>query len=548
MFSTNYDTCEHNIANPYGSAHWASEEDIKNAGLLTPSGLPIGYYGETPLYQGAGAGSPSLLCAGSGAGKLTTQIAAQVCTYKGSMLVLDMKGELAAVSAHQQAALGKHAYFINPFGLHGLPKNAVHPLDILKPDSPTLHTDAKAIIDNLIVSSGSSGGADYFEKRAKEVCEALIKGLVQLQCGVSLPDLYHFVLLSDSDPEAFRGILSQMMNVSTSPDVCSVAAEMYAKSDPRHEASKEFNYIMGDIKKSLSFMSDPLIRDCVNPSGFSLDALTSPKQPCTVYVCIPAEYVAPAAPLLRLIFTTAMLYKSRKPQSPTVVFLLDEFAQLGKFKAAENAVSYGRGIGIATHIVVQSISQIKSNYGHHALPVFLGSSPTQCFFGVRDGETAEYLSQHLGSQSIQVPDPLRREQGRQAQMQAITGMMSGHMDPFESALLSSYSEQASNAQPKQSRRLMTASEILSMPPDLQLVFSSSLPPILAHRYPYWQRRELAGAYMNNPYHSQASTVEIKGRFGRKQARIMTEPVPAKFTHFPQYQSGLPFRYVEGYRP
>ncbi len=61
---------------------------------------------------------------------------------------------------------------------------------------------------------------------------------------------------------------------------------------------------------------------------------------------IPAEFLGLLAPMQRAIFGSAMLYKNRHPSAPTVLFLIDEAAQLGNFEALSRAYSYGRGMGI----------------------------------------------------------------------------------------------------------------------------------------------------------------------------------------------------------
>jgi type IV secretion system protein VirD4 len=88
-----------------------------------------------------------------------------------------------------------------------------------------------------------------------------------------------------------------------------------------------------------------------------------------------------------------------------------------------------------------------------------------------------------------------------------------------------------------------------MPEDAQLLLISGLGlhPIYANKYPYFTRPEMAGAYLPNPYHPPGDAVQIATRRGPRQARVITERVPERYAHLPQYESGF-WSFIEGYRP
>ena len=82
-----------------------------------------------------------LTVAGSRAGKSVTLIV-NLLHYRGSVLALDPKGELASLTAARRAALGQKVHILDPFGiapehLAGFRKG-FNPLSILSPDSDTI--------------------------------------------------------------------------------------------------------------------------------------------------------------------------------------------------------------------------------------------------------------------------------------------------------------------------------------------------------------------------------------------------------------------------
>lgn len=169
-----------------GSAGWPRESDFHRAGLFRHSGVQLGYSGPSPRQQLRLDGDSIITFGGAGTGKLRDIIAYNVCGCRNAkgiwtapprMLINDPRGELAAISIHNQIRFQKAAYCINPFGLHGLPQHRINPWDVIRKDSPTFHADVKLMVADLIPLSKSSEG-EYFSLRAREWSEALIKAYV----------------------------------------------------------------------------------------------------------------------------------------------------------------------------------------------------------------------------------------------------------------------------------------------------------------------------------------------------------------------------------
>jgi type IV secretion system protein VirD4 len=507
----------------------------------------LGYLDQQALRLDGDA--PLITIGGAGSGKLRDVLSYNVCGSRlpngawvapPRTLVNDPRGELAAISIHNQVRFGKAAYCINPFALHGLPRHRVNPWDLIKPDSPTFHADVKLVVADLMPLSGSANG-QYFELRAREWTEALVKHLVATRGSITLPELYETINAIE-DPSAWEELGLAMFS-SPFSDVRRVALEMNSK---RLDAPKEYGAIMGEIFKSLTFLSDPAIRETLGGSDFSLEVLC--EQDAIVYNMVPAEYAALLAPMQRAIIGAAMLYKQRHPGAPRILFMIDEAAQLGRFDALLRAYSYGRGMGIRAWSIWQDCGQIARNFGRDAISGFLGSSQTRQFFGTRDLDTARMVSEMLGTQTLEYDAVLEQAAARRNKAQLVNELLGG-ADPFEAGLNFAHQARAAITRTKQARALMTADEILTMPEDGQLLFISGLGlnPIYAQKYPYFTRPEMAGAYLPNPYHPPADSVVLATMRGQRTARVMTERVPARHGHLPQYESGY-WSFIEGYRP
>jgi len=444
-------------------------------------------------------------------------------------------------------ANGEHAFTWNPMGIADLMRHSCNPLDILDITSINFHADCKFIAESMITLSGSASG-QYFEVRAREWVESILKHYVERFGSVSLPKLMDVVNAIEGNPEGWADVLETMLE-SQFDSVRRTAGEMLAK---QQDSPKEFGAVLGEIYAHTAFLNDPELSKSLDGSDFSLSALVDPSQVVKIFLNVPAEYLNLWAPVLRLMFTVMMLYKSRNPQSPRILLVVDEAGQLGKFEALLRAFTFGRGAGIRAWAIYQDIGQIIRNFGSTAaLQGFLGSAQMRQFFGVRDLETARMVSHMLGMETLSYDDKLRQSEAKMRKHEIVKSMLTG-ADPFEVAHHLKHFQTASDIQTKQQRELMTAGEILEMPDDEQILFISgkNLSPIKANKYPYFSRkarREMAGKYLPNPYHPPVDKVQIATWFGRKWVPVITEPVPTSFRTFPQYVDGS-WSYVQGYEP
>ena len=230
-----------------------------------------------------------------------------------------------------------------------------------------------------------------------------------------------------------------------------------------------------------------------------------------------------------------------------MLLLVDEAGQLGRFDTLLRAFTYGRGAGVRAWALFQDTGQIVRNFGASALQSFLGSAQTRQFFGVRDHETAKLVSGMLGTETREYDDEPRQQEARRRKDAAFRSMFTEDADPFDAARDYADFARAEAHRTKQPRLLMTPEEVLALPEDRQVLFvaGKNTPPILAWKYPYFTRREMAGRYLNNPYHPPADKVRVRGFFRSKWADVVTEPVPEKYASFPQHSDGFR-RYVKGY--
>jgi type IV secretion system protein VirD4 len=524
----------------FGSARFATEGEIDAAGLFNQTGLQIGFFDERPLYYSGDA--PMTLFGGAGSGKhrdILGHVLSQPQHAAG--MVLDLKGELAATSIIAFAPLGLRMFTWNPSGIAGLPKVRLNPIDMLNRNSASVHADCRMLAESLIPFSGG-GESRYFEQRAREWVGAFLLFLTEWHGRVTLVELSDLLNMIEGDTEEWLKVLD-VMTQSEHVNVRRASGEILAKQS---ESQREFGAILGTIYGCLSILDDPMLRASLRDPQYDFADFVAEGN-AYIFLTVPAEYVAMWSPILRCFFTAVMIHKARQQGSGRITFIIDEAAQLGRFDGMKRLYTYGRGLGIRTWGVFQDIGQITANYGLSGVQTFIGSSACRQFIGIRDYETAQMISDMLGSETLTYIDPLLQTRARHAKADAVMRILNG--DPITAAWDYKRFQFEATHRPKQARKLMTPDEILTMGEDRQLILLAgmNLPPIFAHKRPYYTAQSLAGRYLPNPYHPPSDSVIVQTAHGAERRRIITEPVPPELAHLVQYSGGR-WSYVDGYRP
>jgi type IV secretion system protein VirD4 len=120
-------------------------------------------------------------------------------------------------------------------------------------------------------------------------------------------------------------------------------------------------------------------------------------EPTTTYLTLPARRLGTHSSWLRLMIASILrplMLDTHKSKVP-VLFMLDEFAQLGHLPVIENNLALMRGYGVKLWAVFQDLSQAQAIYDKR-WESFLGNAGVLQSFAPQDVVTAEYLSKRTG--------------------------------------------------------------------------------------------------------------------------------------------------------
>jgi type IV secretion system protein VirD4 len=399
----------------HGSAAWGEGSELAEAetGALIGRGrartraLARRRRKPGPLLRYDGPGH-LLTVAPTRAGKGVGAVVPNLLNHGGSVVVTDPKGEnYALTTAHRRQRLGQRVVGLDPFGLAGrlgLPEaereaasGALNPLDLIDSASPDAADDAAMIADMLVVPQKGGAEGSFWDDEAKALLAGLVLYVALTRVGAerSLPHVRELLTLA---PEAFDDLLVTM---GGHPN----ATVRRTSNRLRQKADRERSGVVSSAQSHTHFLDSPRMARVLGESTF--DPADLARGGLSVYLMVPPDRLDTFSRWLRLVVATSLVAVTRSRPVTVgggagegrVLFLLDEFAQLGPMAPVRRAVSLMAGYGVQVWPFLQDLGQLKQTYPKD-WETFVANTDVVQAFGTTDQFTAEYLSKMTGTQTV----------------------------------------------------------------------------------------------------------------------------------------------------
>ena len=411
----------------------------------------------------------------TGVGKGVSCVIPFLLTNTDSCVVVDLKGELAKQCAEARRKMGHTVVLLDPYMQVTDKPDTFNPFEFIDSDSDLAIDDCRDIAEALIVRSGTEK-----EPHWNDVAEMWLTAMsallvnLRLETGANLTELKTLVsdttlmqqaIVKMTESDAWDGVLSRFGNQLT------------------HFKDKELNSTLTSTNRHLRFIDSPAIAASTSTSSFNPADLLSGSKKMTIFLILPPERMRGQAGLLRLWISSMFRAAIRGglQERHKVNFVLDEAASLGKMDALDDAIDKYRGYGIRLFLYYQSLGQLKKCFPDDQGQTLL-SNTTQVFFGVNDQQTAEYVSNRLGEQTIIV------ESGGTSS----GGSRSGDAKSGGTSTTSSWNR--SDNWQQLGRKLLKPEEVTALSQRIAITFSPDAPPLWTTliRYYEWDFNESRG--------------------------------------------------------
>lgn len=409
------------------------EEGVIWLGRDPESGTPIGHLDNRHI----------LLTSATGGGKGTTFIVPNLLAWPGSLICYDPEGENATVTATRRGrgseyAVGKdqRVYVLDPFMAADVPEDyraCFNPLDAIDPDSPTLLEETGEVADAIVVHD--EHGDNSWNELAKQLIQSLSMHVVtapEFEGRRNLVTVRELILEGDREGrEYIEKIVQEEQRAAAEeggpapkkrriPGSWEVLFRSMANNDRAHgrvaqlgrswleqlaTTPKYVGSAFGVASRQTMFLSAKTLEPIITRSTFSLDELKEDPDGVSVYLVLKDKHSGEHFRWVRLmltLFISKLQESQARPESGhNVLFMLDEFAGLERFKKIEDSAAQLRKFHARLFFVVQNLGQLKAIY-EDGWETFINNCGTRIFFNIDDLTSRKYVSDLIGEQEVRV--------------------------------------------------------------------------------------------------------------------------------------------------
>ena len=491
-------------ADSYGTARWASADELQQAGIFVDRGVILAQTNDaafhTEVSRGSGEvqwkmdkaggkilrhnGPEHIFCfAPTRSGKGVGLVIPTMLAWNESVIAYDIKKELWSATAGWRRQFS-HCWRFEPTAPDSVRFNPL--LEIRKGEYEV--RDVQNVADILVDPDGSKEHHDHWEKTGHSLLVGVILHVLYAEKDKSLSGVANFL----SDPE--RSMYDTLNYMLTFPHLKDRAHPVVAAC-AREMLNKIENELSGVVSTAMSFLGlyrDPFIARNTSVSDFAIHDLMNSDNPVSLYFVVPPSDIERTKPLMRLILnqfgrrlTEKIAFANDKKQyRHRLLMMLDEFPSLGRLGFFESELAYMAGYGIKCVMIAQSLNQIEMAYGPNNS--ILDNSHVRITYGALDERTAKRISDLLG-------------QATEKKLQM--NFAGNRLSPWLGHIMESEQESP--------RPLLTPGEILQLPGDDALVMIGGLPPYRAKKIMYYQDdRFRKRAWLSTPDNHESQQSEL----------------------------------------
>lgn len=316
----------------------------------------------------------------------------QLLTWKHSVIVNDIKGELFQQTAGYRSTIGK-VFVIDPTGIG-------HRFDPLQGK----HTEDEfySAAAHLLFQADEGEGRIFTDRAA-----------------VMLTQLFLAARRENIAPFAYARFLIRLGLEDS-------AARLHTVDPSLATQFLENNFLKANLSDrfliscwgTLTTRMRPILTEtvvrCLTYSDFTPEELLCHERPITVYIRWKEQDLLALSPLVRLLWGTLInelttTYDAKQGSGcKPVLLLIDEAGRTAIPSLADQATTVV-GRGISMWVAVQSLSQLEAVYGRARAQVLRDNMESQIYHRPADLATAQYLEERLGMRSAYARSTTIRE-------------------------------------------------------------------------------------------------------------------------------------------
>lgn len=381
----------------FGTTHWQSRREIRRNRFLADPGhgfmlAKLGDPDTSEPFVVSKTYPHALIVAPTGRGKGVGFVTPNLLTFKGSVVVLDVKGENFINTARHRQRMKDRVIRVAPLDFVG-ESHRYNPLqrvfEIENPDQRMLRLQQTA---NLFLQT--TEGAQSFLQGGIDIFTAC--GLLAFERrSPTLGEIYNLATGGGDKNKAYEKLSAK---VQYRP-----ARNLFANLASLNDKTLT-SYLSVLLTSGLGLWANPAIQRVTSRSDFSFRDIR--RVPHAVYFEVPPDDVVTVAPLARLFFSdliASLQAKEPGPREPgKVMIVLDEFDKLGRMPIVAESIKTLRSYGAHLAVVTQSVPQLDEIYGENTRLSLQAGAGVKVYWTPSDAKTVKEVSTSLGTTTRRV--------------------------------------------------------------------------------------------------------------------------------------------------
>ena len=349
-------------------------------------GVILGKVGKRLVYrptsEGNYDGANFALFALPGGGKTTGQIIPSAMRFAGSVLAIDIKGDIYDAVKD----LRRIRIFAPDAPEHSCTFNPLYGIEVMS------STDRKVLIEQIaaiLVPEDKNG--KYFVEGGRDCFCGIALYMLEKNARTTFPDIVRGILAHDA--------IYWITEIYNSE--CEVAQEYTNGYYGTNEVNVSGAY--GEMRKHVRTLCSDELLNLMLPGEHAISPQTL-DEGFDIYIELPqhkVDFYAPITTVLVQRFMSSFMQRHDKSSGEhlqPVLFLLDEFPQLSfDFKTLSAALSTLRSKSVSVFIAQQSVSQLINRYGESAQREIIDTCQYISIMSVQDPKSRRFFSDLIGS-------------------------------------------------------------------------------------------------------------------------------------------------------
>lgn len=380
----------------HGDARWATELEIRNAGLRAKKGILLGRKGRRALRFGGT--EHVLLEAPTRAGKGVGVVVPNLLEWPDSVVVLDVKQENWDLTAGHRRSAGQTVLLFNPLDTTGKTVR-FNPLAYID-----RHNEIEVINELQKIAAmlfpSQTGESSFWMDAARTafigvggyVAATAIKG--EKGRPFTIGEIYRNLTVGNPQ-KRFPKLIAERAaaGVALSGPCVSALNDFTSSSD------NTFTGIRQSVTARIGLWLNPYVDAATSESDFDFRDFRNKR--ISLYLGVSPDNLERVADLYNLMFQQLIDLNVRELPTKTknnvqLLLLLDEFARLGRASVIANGFSYVAGYGIRLLPVIQSRSQLRAVYGKDVTDEIVANCGVELVFTPKEKVVAQEISERLG--------------------------------------------------------------------------------------------------------------------------------------------------------